>query len=1382
MADDGLMQGLDLPRKPGGVAGSIGSVRGLHKRRNSQQFQAIKTTLKLAEEAAGLGDQARAMDLLLLSAKIRDSRVQHVADTDATAQSQHLEDGKIQSGGKVEGPAAGILSQRSVHSMGRSCDEPPPAGQEIADQDGQVVFGLRTLLRLAAEGAVDRAARTFAQHPPLQDVAQQEVLTVGGAHMRRKGRRHQPVMPRSAGDTSVRPQGLEPSSHDRHRHNSYATVNASQSSVSVDHASTRSLHTMAEWNLAASNIGAACQEHSLMQDSCRHAKSSATAGLGNECSADGGACDSGHVGNNSWEASGMSEAVLGTWRSTPKDARSHNLRIRKGRETRGYDAWSASDPDVSWPSTLGLEMRGWGRESRTDMSSDLQRGGANGDGREASGEQSASRLPRPTSPSSPARALSSLLLTPPRLKSSAVHDDDKSGSRGRALRSGRCKGRQARKQKADELIRPEELSTTVSSPHSQHTQRGVGSGLWRKNNCLRGRDEARFSSRSQNSELRGTRLPETPPTRTPLSPSLAQALPIRPLTGDGGHERRNAGQTQAVERPGRLVGKRSAQVARDVGRLTSADRALFCGVPPPSTPPASTAVASPHHLSTLLASTLSLEDAICKTSQDKSVAVTVQPAGLSPSLAHGTFTGPSEAGGRTTQPLASASEGQPAAACTRDDTAPKSQRAGVPLTVVLDILSGTDTPATKSLRMLVAWEQGGASQAAAYLAHDAMRGRAAVKLQCAMRCRRARVDAAVLGFDSSIWNQRVALPRTLKRIFGDLSACLDVQPPAKAELGGVKSQAGDVRVALARAEAQAKALSRHLDPHVASTHAPTLTSAQCRGMSMEPEVMPTVCDMIAPMEEKGHGFLARGIFRAATAVQRVVRGHQARQRVKGYGALVCLQRYIALALVRARRRRFVASALTLERCVRYALAVSTRAVSVVALRHYSYVVYTPVLGGGDGGMPGAAERSVFDALAQVDVEHDLEHLLACHVGPLVQTGMQAQDQHTAMDAHSGTMQLAMLALRQRWQTINLQRKGWPGVVDTLQGRARASQIWHAYPRSRHSASSGFADSKVTVESESMSVREWVLTRLQETRQKVDAARCLARYVRRCSAMQMYVETWMDNNLHNGRSRAGAWMQSSVLAPLDHLNHLLQRRLRACDLCDAQGRDWSTLNTPAPLPARFLQSLNLDPPVFNSGLEHRRYSTRYPGFFSHNGEESYVSPVQASMAADDELLTDHVQSIGRVSQVSASYLSPSLSVLPTSSSLTESARWLRAETETSGIWRQLPLSPSAQKRQEMSEFLRASEGAAVCMQRLVRRQLARQRLIYLLDLMAAVRLQRVVRGHLVRRYLGHTPPSRVVGRQAGSVGSSGPPLQPGYVEQEQGAGLRSSWAHALRSCD
>ena len=1250
MADDGLMQGLDLPRKPGGVEGSTGSVRRLHKRRNSQQFQAIKTTLKLAEEAAGLGDQARAMDFLLLSAKIRDSRVQHVADNDATAHSQHLESGKHQSGGKVEGPAAGMLSQRPVHSMGRPCDEPPPAGQEIADQDGQVVFGLRTLLRLAAEGAVDRAARTFAQHPLLQDVAQQEVLTVGGAHMRRKGRRH-----------------------------------------------------------------------------------------------------------------------------PPKDARSHSLHIRKGRETRGYDARSTSDPDVSSPSTLGLEMRGWGRESRADISSDSQ-ATAKGDGREASGEASASRLLRPSSPSSPARALSSLLLTPPRLKSSAVHDDDKSGTLERRLRSGRCKGRQARKQMADGLVRPEELSTTISSPHSHHSQRGVGSGWWSKDNSSRGRPEARFSSRSQNSEMRGPSLPETPSTRTPLSPSLAQALPIRPLTGDSGHETRNAGQTQAVEGPGRLVGKRSAQVSRDGGRLTGAYRALFCGVPPPSTPPASIAVASSDHLSPSLASSLSLEDAICKTSQDDGVAVTVQPAGLSPSLAHGTFTEPSEAGGRTTKPLTSACEGQPAVACTRDGTAPKSQRAGVPLTVVLDILSGTDTPATKSLRMLVAWEQGGASQAAAYLAHDAMRGRAAVKLQCAMRCRRARVDAAALGFDSSIWNQRVALPRTLKRIFGDLSACLDVQPPARAELGGVKSQAGDLRVALARAEAQAKALSRHLDADASLTHAPTLTFAQCRVMSMDPEVMPSVGDMIAPEEEKGRGFLARGIFRAATAVQRVVRGHQARQRVKGYGAVVCLQRYIALALVRARRRRFVASAQTLERCVRYALAVSTRAVSVVALRHYSYVVYTPVLALEDGGMPGAAERSVFDALAQVDVEHDLEHLLACHVGPLVQTGMEAQDQHTAMDAQSGTMQLAMLALRQRWQTINLQRKGWPGVVDTLQGRARASQIWYAYPRFRHSASSGLADSKVMVESESMSVRDWVLTRLQETRQKVDAARCLAQYVRRCCAMQMYVETWMETNLHNGRSRAGAWMQSSVSAPLDHLNHLLQRRLRACDLCDAQGRHWS-----APLGARFVQSLSLDPPVFNSGLtaEQRRYSTRYPGFFSHDGEESYVCPVQGSRGADEEFLTDDVQSIGRGSEVSASYLSPSLSVLPTSPSLAESARWLREETGTSGIWRQMPLSPSAQKRKEMSEFLRASEGAAVCMQRLVRRQLARQRLIYLLDLMAAVRLQRVVRGHLVRRYLRHTPPSRVVGRQAGSLG---PSLHPGYVERGQGAGLRSFWAHALRSCD
>ena len=1250
MADDGLMQGLDLPGKPGGVEGSTGSVRRLHKRRNSQQFQAIKTTLKLAEEAAGLGDQARAMDFLLLSAKIRDSRVQHVADNDATAHSQHLESGKHQSGGKVEGPAAGMLSQRPVHSMGRPCDEPPPAGQEIADQDGQVVFGLRTLLRLAAEGAVDRAARTFAQHPLLQDVAQQEVLTVGGAHMRRKGRRH-----------------------------------------------------------------------------------------------------------------------------PPKDARSHSLRIRKGRETRGYDARSTSDPDVSSPSTLGLEMRGWGRESRADISSDSQ-ATAKGDGREASGEASASRLLRPSSPSSPARALSSLLLTPPRLKSSAVHNDDKSGTLERRLRSGRCKGRQARKQKADGLVRPEELSTTISSPHSHHSQRGVGSGWWSKDNSSRGRPEARFSSRSQNSEMRGPSLPETPSTRTPLSPSLAQALPIRPLTGDSGHETRNAGQTQAVEGPGRLVGKRSAQVSRDGGRLTGAYRALFCGVPPPSTPPASIAVASSDHLSPSLASSLSLEDAICKTSQDDGVAVTVQPAGLSPSLAHGTFTEPSEAGGRTTKPLTSACEGQPAVACTRDGTAPKSQRAGVPLTVVLDILSGTDTPATKSLRMLVAWEQGGASQAAAYLAHDAMRGRAAVKLQCAMRCRRARVDAAALGFDSSIWNQRVALPRTLKRIFGDLSACLDVQPPARAELGGVKSQAGDLRVALARAEAQAKALSRHLDADASLTHAPTLTFAQCRVMSMDPEVMPSVGDMIAPAEEKGRGFLARGIFRAATAVQRVVRGHQARQRVKGYAAVVCLQRYIALALVRARRRRFVASAQTLERCVRYALAVSTRAVSVVALRHYSYVVYTPVLALEDGGMPGAAERSVFDALAQVDVEHDLEHLLACHVGPLVQTGMEAQDQHTAMDAQSGTMQLAMLALRQRWQTINLQRKGWPGVVDTLQGRARASQIWYAYPRSRHSASSGLADSKVMVESESMSVRDWVLTRLQETRQKVDAARCLAQYVRRCCAMQMYVETWMETNLHNGRSRAGAWMQSSVSAPLDHLNHLLQRRLRACDLCDAQGRHWS-----APLGARFVQSLSLDPPVFNSGLtaEQRRYSTRYPGFFSHDGEESYVCPVQGSRGADEEFLTDDVQSIGRGSEVSASYLSPSLSVLPTSPSLAESARWLREETGTSGIWRQMPLSPSAQKRKEMSEFLRASEGAAVCMQRLVRRQLARQRLIYLLDLMAAVRLQRVVRGHLVRRYLRHTPPSRVLGRQAASLG---PSLHPGYVERGQGAGLRSFWAHALRSCD
>ena len=92
--------------------------------------------------------------------------------------------------------------------------------------------------------------------------------------------------------------------------------------------------------------------------------------------------------------------------------------------------------------------------------------------------------------------------------------------------------------------------------------------------------------------MRGLSLPETPPTRTPLSPSLAQALPIRPLTGNSGHETRNAGQTQAVEGPGRLVGKRSAQVSREGGRLTGAYRALFCGVPPPSTPPASIAVAS----------------------------------------------------------------------------------------------------------------------------------------------------------------------------------------------------------------------------------------------------------------------------------------------------------------------------------------------------------------------------------------------------------------------------------------------------------------------------------------------------------------------------------------------------------------------------------------------------------------------------------------------------------------------------------------------------------------------------------------------------------------------------------------------------------------------
>lgn len=64
-------------------------------------------------------------------------------------------------------------------------------------------------------------------------------------------------------------------------------------------------------------------------------------------------------------------------------------------------------------------------------------------------------------------------------------------------------------------------------------------------------------------------------------------------------------------------------------------------------------------------------------------------------------------------------------------------------------------------------------------------------------------------------------------------------------------------------------------------------------------------------------------------------------------------------------------------------------------------------------------------------------------------------------------------------------------------------------------------------------------------------------------------------------------------------------------------------------------------------------------------------------------------------------------------------------------------------QTISRLLRATEGAAVTIQRLARARMARARLTAFLQLLAVLRVQRVARGHLARVALRHSHPHALV---------------------------------------
>ena len=281
-------------------------------------------------------------------------------------------------------------------------------------------------------------------------------------------------------------------------------------------------------------------------------------------------------------------------------------------------------------------------------------------------------------------------------------------------------------------------------------------------------------------------------------------------------------------------------------------------------------------------------------------------------------------------------------------------------------------------------------------------------------------------------------------------------------------------------------------------------------------------------------------------------------------------------------------------------------------------------------------------------------------------------------------------------------------------------------------------------------------------QRADAARELARHLRRALANDRYIFMWLEAPATFGEgsrcgggklgnsgyssswrtggggsrtqmppcpSRAGLWIQGCVLDSLEQLDRHLKHRFHS-----PHGTSHAQLPSHQPF-----NPLHPDPSVLH--LCRTGYGARYPGFLlqeepqavpqrkGHGGTGERGSYVR-SQVGGEEALEEFAVTRRSDLDVTASGLSLSLLAAPSAAS------WAPSVSSPPSSPPLTPLTPTSRSSQSLSLWIRVTESAAITMQRLVRGQIARRRLTSFLNIMAAVRLQRVLRGHLSRRVVRH----------------------------------------------
>ena len=204
---------------------------------------------------------------------------------------------------------------------------------------------------------------------------------------------------------------------------------------------------------------------------------------------------------------------------------------------------------------------------------------------------------------------------------------------------------------------------------------------------------------------------------------------------------------------------------------------------------------------------------------------------------------------------------------------------------------------------------------------------AAIIVQCAVRSKLARTMAARLGFLPLLVvpGGECALPAAVLGIFAALNDMAEADGEAQRLAPSAASARRDaVPLQNAHNEVDTHFVREGRVRERALCAAVWAAGIESRSRSMSPP------------------FLARGRGRAATAVQCVVRGHQARLRARKLAGASTLARFVRLLLIRIGRRKAIAGAGVLQRVARFALAALTPAVISIEMPRHSYLLYAPL--------------------------------------------------------------------------------------------------------------------------------------------------------------------------------------------------------------------------------------------------------------------------------------------------------------------------------------------------------------------------------------------------------------------------------------------------------